>query len=363
MSDPWQFLILDRNTATERDVKSAYARLLKLHRPDQDPAGFRKLRAAYEAALAEMQSRLASTEPSRHHGLGEAGLSGDGRDASGQNRWLYPWESLPPDVRAELEQLEEALSQNEAEKVAAAVSKLEVSWSCANLALRALPHTLAGAFRDRWRSQGLGIANEVLEFLSGKGQTEFCHVVLSFWEEVKDSKRIADFGSYLLNRHALPGAHDLSELMVRVGMMVALTSPELAAGLARAAFPHLGFEDREPIIDGLEEMIAVGKLFSEMHAEARPFWIQLFEAGAAPDWSSPEARGAVASLAKHHDFEWHGWSLVSQMMPEEVWKPIGKSLNKQAERAQRPFGIPGYVFLLAALFFFALALWKHFFGE
>ena len=51
MNDPWQILILDRHTATEKDVKAAYARLLKQHRPDSDPEGFRRVRGAYELSL------------------------------------------------------------------------------------------------------------------------------------------------------------------------------------------------------------------------------------------------------------------------------------------------------------------------
>lgn len=40
--------------ATERDLKRAYARLLKLHRPDTDSETFQRLRQAYECALADL---------------------------------------------------------------------------------------------------------------------------------------------------------------------------------------------------------------------------------------------------------------------------------------------------------------------
>lgn len=46
--------VLGLDAAAARDpavVRAAYARLLRLHRPDRDPAGFRRLRDAYETAL------------------------------------------------------------------------------------------------------------------------------------------------------------------------------------------------------------------------------------------------------------------------------------------------------------------------
>ena len=49
---PWDLLGITP-TADTRDIKRAYARLLKQTRPDDDPEGFQRLRAALEAALAQ----------------------------------------------------------------------------------------------------------------------------------------------------------------------------------------------------------------------------------------------------------------------------------------------------------------------
>ncbi|TFF35835.1 J domain-containing protein [Pseudomonas sp. RIT623] len=48
----WQLLELSED-ADARSIKRAYARLLKQHRPDDDPQAFQRLREAYESALAE----------------------------------------------------------------------------------------------------------------------------------------------------------------------------------------------------------------------------------------------------------------------------------------------------------------------
>jgi len=47
----WSVLQLD-DDADERSIKRSYARLLRVHRPDDDPEGFQRLREAYEHALS-----------------------------------------------------------------------------------------------------------------------------------------------------------------------------------------------------------------------------------------------------------------------------------------------------------------------
>ena len=48
--DTWHILNIAR-TGDEREIKRAYARQLKLNRPEDDPAAFQRLRDAYEEAL------------------------------------------------------------------------------------------------------------------------------------------------------------------------------------------------------------------------------------------------------------------------------------------------------------------------
>ncbi len=68
MDDPYELLGVPHD-ATEREIKRAYARLLRVHRPDRDPAGFRRLREAYETALRWAEDGVES----------EAADGGDGR--------------------------------------------------------------------------------------------------------------------------------------------------------------------------------------------------------------------------------------------------------------------------------------------
>lgn len=62
MSDAWKILGLDPATADEKQVRSTYARLLKLNRPDQNPQGFQQLRQSYEHALQWLRLRHADAD-------------------------------------------------------------------------------------------------------------------------------------------------------------------------------------------------------------------------------------------------------------------------------------------------------------
>jgi hypothetical protein len=65
-------------TADERTIKRAYARLLKVHRPDDDPEGFQRLNQAYQFCL----SQLKGGGPEAPRGFGSAAPAASATPAS-----------------------------------------------------------------------------------------------------------------------------------------------------------------------------------------------------------------------------------------------------------------------------------------
>jgi hypothetical protein len=67
-SDPFDLLELDRATATDADVRRAYAARLKTTRPEDDRAGFMALRAAFEQVRNEVRWRDEYADHDQDHG-------------------------------------------------------------------------------------------------------------------------------------------------------------------------------------------------------------------------------------------------------------------------------------------------------
>lgn len=61
MNNPWKLFGLDPNTATEKEIRATYARLLKSNRPDVDPDGFHRVHGAYLTTLQFVRNRLLGT--------------------------------------------------------------------------------------------------------------------------------------------------------------------------------------------------------------------------------------------------------------------------------------------------------------
>ncbi len=62
MTSPWQVLGLQPGSSLQ-EIRQAYARLLKQHRPDVDPEGFRRIRDAYEQLRASGAPRQRGADP------------------------------------------------------------------------------------------------------------------------------------------------------------------------------------------------------------------------------------------------------------------------------------------------------------
>lgn len=208
MTGPFNVLCIGAD-ADERTIKVAYAKLLKLTRPDEDPSGFQRLNEAYQHALAIVGARTASvTEcrdsqasepPDTAHQPPERGETGSQRpafrpqaflaeyrqiseagDAGALSRWLmdYPafWhlpikreagqfllnalsnapQAISPDcfnVTAAFFHYDDALSNFDAINLRRVANRVRAAWLVAPENRATLAHQVSGIsnWRTRWR--------------------------------------------------------------------------------------------------------------------------------------------------------------------------------------------------------------------
>lgn len=335
MNDPWQILILDPNTATEKDVKAAYARLLKQHRPDVDPEGFRRVREAYEAAQSLVRERNARGTPppgysteAAHNQEGE-----EGETTAEAPAFTPPTFSLPDSVQESHAEVERAAASGNAEQLEAALLGFQQQCDAAGVDGLTRAEALERACSGSVKLLAAAVPDKFLLRLVELGQVHLPHLILSAWGEEGRRGRIILLGRTLLEEMRAVTSPEAAVLVARVGVMVGLEKPALATSLGNLAYPHLPVDSRTQIMGQLEHEVAVGGAFQEVTVDLRPFWFErLRNSNEEHDWNSTYSLNAVDDLVRRNRYTWQGWGIVQQLLPEERWKQVENTLRNQAQQ-------------------------------
>ncbi|RBP43789.1 hypothetical protein DES53_105188 [Roseimicrobium gellanilyticum] len=353
MNDPWQVLILDRHTATEKDVKAAYARLLKQHRPDSDPEGFRRVREAYEAALNWLRHRASQSLPEVSYvdtPVGEEGAQDGG--GQGRNRLDLPvvFEDfpLPAEAQEALTEVERAAKSGNTEQLEAALVAFHECCEAGAVSGETRVTALERALQGRVNDLASAVTNSFLIRMAELGQMNLPHLVVSAWQDADDRERLVQFSRALVENARTLATPDGAILLARVGVLTGLEQPEMASTLANAAYPHLPVEARNHLMAQLEQEAALGKIFAGVSPSTKPFWFKRLRGGDdSYDWNSAEARSAVNDIVERKRYVWEGWHIVKQLMPAGNWALVESRLHHQAQQAassqQRSSSFPGWL--------------------
>ena len=291
MENCWTILGVDGGAATERDVKAAYAKLLKLHRPDQDPEGFRRVRAAYEEAMDWLKQEddaswlqdpedASETEPDN--------AEADGRDMMDAD-----------DRHAALVQAMTAQDLDAAEKTLASLEELEGGWWSMG--------RLAVLFRDgmapgqaAWVAARFSRADIARWW--GEGRASRCVLVLAAWEHAEDTANLDAVASWIEQNPDKVGAGAEVMLAYEMTMWIAFWSKSRAVAMLDALVPKLPSTEREHLVDAVEARIDLGEMFATMEPQARHvWWMQLRLPRRAWDWESMESAHALTEMAEGVD--------------------------------------------------------------
>lgn len=327
--DPWTVLELDAAAATLAEVKRCYARLLKQTRPDRDPEGFMRLRAAYEAAQAILRGGVPVTAIPV---MREAGSQGD--PPTGQPQPAPPVRSAPetpPEVEAALENLRAAIASRVRQKV-------RIAWAA--FEEEALKRDLSA--ETRWRLFIEQFAGQSVLLLADcctderlldhlkLGEMRLLRLVTDIWSKQGDAKRLDEFVVSLNRQRDLVSSETGAMALAVTAIALGAWNPEQAARFASRAFPKLPTHMRTELAERIDFETMLGRLVEPLPQLMKIPWVEALRLGDSErPWSEVITREMVIAMLRCCGTQWPGLPVLHQRLKPESWaelKALAESL-------------------------------------
>lgn len=246
---PFEVLGLDPAAATDpAAVRAAYARLIRLHRPDRDPEGFRRLRDAYEALTTGggvPAARVDATRPQPSPAPPVAAPAADPAAGAGERAEPAPGSSgagsgtTPADPP--LAMLDTVLAGGDERALADALARFLV----ARRAARALPRAdgeLAARLARHPALLAALAAVQLVELAAGGGAC--LDAVITVRATAADWPALTAIGQAWLARDPAHDGADAGRRSAWLAGILAVPEGALARRLADDAFLHLDRAER-----------------------------------------------------------------------------------------------------------------------
>lgn len=350
--DAWELLGLDPDAARQRDVKRAYARLIKIHRPDADPDNFRRVHEAYREALAWLKeceaegdaSEIFSDEiafeyenPARPEDLPAETACEDAQPLESQRDRRSPGvpPALPASFASARNALADALENPDKTDLAGPFAAFrQASLAGADLTCQwvdALEGWAEMHFVDLARQLS---SDDVLRLIDAC-RGDLPRSVMDFWHSQADYRRLVALAKLLLARVPPPDHPVAVFCMAQLAGLLAFSHANGAEKLADKAYPHLPPGSREWVMERLDRRLAAGKHFRGLDPRQARFWEhRLFDAGDETfDWSTPSAQAALSYLTMNRRSDWSGLPMIRSVVPELIFSDLERRLRRRGASA------------------------------
>ena len=334
MQTPWQTLELDPGTATEKDIKIAYARLLKQHRPDIDPEGFRRVREAYELGLviiremANQSARTATAAPVAEPLLTAAqshppAPSASTTSPSDSTTPAMENPALPPSLTAAEDTVTRALAAGDSAAAARAIGSL--FYTCRQMdagsaGIRLWQESLHRVTGGRCDLVASGVTCSQMMAEMEAGSSIIAHACIGHWESVTDMDSLTRLAEAMLSEPRRVNSPEAALVALRLALEVGFPSPALSMRLVNLAFPHLDRETREQVLPRIDQQTQVGALFAGFRDDQLRYWHQRFRRPSTKwNWNDSASDTAIDYLVSARDQDWHGLTLIKEMSPPDWW--------------------------------------------
>ncbi len=375
--NPWEVLGLDPSEATAKEVKRAYAKLLKIHRPDTDPEKFQEIREAYEMTrdwlsvppstyipvemgeplpMATVEEPAQTTdqqevEEAKNDSDSEAELEPKEEAQPALDRSKYDAVSvvqesidLPNPLRERLTEMEKAISTDtwyggegsvesayiKGQNYCRDFPRYLASWGAA------VVHLFAG-YEDEF-SDILSIEDILFELRQDVSvQTQF---VCEFFDQNGRLISLGHIGKAL--------AESKPPIETTAGAFTAWTlaqwlaiaySHEIAPRLLDIAYPHLPVRQRDAMAQSVQYLIHSGQILRPcMNRESLQFWSERFRdqrRGLEFDWSDEAAQEELALRRRENYLDRPMKDVISTVLPPEMREEFYKQLKLNVEPPER----------------------------
>jgi hypothetical protein len=350
-SSPWSILELDALTATRRDVKRAYARLLKRHRPDSDPEGFQRIHGAYETVLREIELReegdAGMPEPVFVMPAGSVLSLDEFRPVRAKEIKAAELPGLPQPFLAAMGILREVRTSGNTAPAAGALTQLRLvcgedpalwcEWSKA----------LAEIFDEGLTAAGIAplMETEDVLFELRAGESRVAFQMLDYWRRGGMLAEMVAMGKALTNQ-SVGGNFDRGQagfFALRLAFYFAIPQPGGAGMLLDAAFFWLPARERTMLIPGVEQRLHLGRLFWHLPPKSQRCWegiLDELDNSKTPDWNGEVASRALAELVFATPNDWAGWQFLRSVLPTARWARLADALYNRRARPPRPWEPP-----------------------
>ncbi len=318
--DPWQVLELEAGTASLPDVKRAYARLLKLNRPDQDPAGFMRLRAAYEAAQILIKGGAVPPPAPLGPLAADAGPATNPAAAAPAPPVVQLAPKLHADVTAALESLRIAVTSKLRQKVRIAWAAYDEAADKHDLNMESRWLLFIDLFAGSIPLLADACTDErLLEHLK-YGEMRLLRLVTDLWSKQGDAKRLDEFCVSLNRQRQLVESETGALAMVVSAITLGAWNPEQAARLAQRAFPRLPTSQRTELTGMVDFETMLGRLVSPLPQQFKIPWVEVLRHGEDErPWNQMITRDMVVALLRCCGPKWPGLPILSQKLKPDSW--------------------------------------------
>lgn len=318
--DPWKVLELEPGTASLQDVKRSYARLLKNCRPDRDPEGFMRLRAAYEAA----QNHLKSGSPPPP--LPRLDPAPDAAPASSQPATppvAAPAPEIPAAVQAALAALQAAVASKIRQKVRIAWAAYEAAADQHDLLKESRWLLFIEVFAGNIPLLADACTDDQLLAHLKFGEMRLLRLVTDLWSRQGDAKRLDEFCVSLNRQKQLLDTEPGALAMVISAIALAAWNPEQAARFAQRAFPRLPTAERTQLVGVVDFETMLGRLVLPLPQQFKLPWIEVLRHGeSSKPWNEIISREMVVALLRCCGPKWPGLAILSQKLKPESWQQL-----------------------------------------